>query len=360
VIAILLVGGMGTRLRPFTLDRPKALLPILNKPFISYQFDLLKGSGVTDVVLAANKSWKKSLPEIQKLARNLFRVHLACEPVPLGTGGAIRYAFDVVQKSVGTKRNNEPVLILNGDLFIDFDVKKLVQSHTHKMAQLTLLVKKVKNPSRFGVVLMDKKGYVKRFIEKPKNPPSKWINAGVYVMNSSIIDSIPTGVPTSVERETFPLLLKKGMRVVGCPSTGYWNDIGTLSSYLAAHRDLIEKKNRWTRINFFRRNGALYGSHCKKIGKVLIQGRVIFGNRCQISSGTKFEGFCVFGSGVKISEGSTFKDVVVMDNVSLGKGVVVRNAIIGSDSEIQDFVNLSGQTIVALAKKSKISSYTRC
>src|SRR5262245_61837590 len=120
--AILLIGGFATRLRPLTVRRPKALIPVLNRPFLSYQLDLLADAGVTDVILACGRQTKPWANALKRLTPSGMRMHFAFEPEPLGTGGAIRFAYDALVKKTG--ESNEPVLIFNGDVFFELDVSK--------------------------------------------------------------------------------------------------------------------------------------------------------------------------------------------------------------------------------------------
>ncbi len=252
--AILLIGGLGTRLYPLTLSKPKALLPVLDRPFLSYQLDLLKAGNVREVMLACserNRAWKK---DFERLAPRGLKMRFAFESQPLGTGGAIRFAFDHFR----SRNDSSPVLVFNGDVFFDLRVEKFLAFHIKRNASCTIALTRVKDPSRFGLVKTSTSGRVEQFLEKSKRKTSvRTVNAGAYLMAPEVIRRIPTGRAVSVERETFPMLLKEKAAVYGFPMKGYWNDIGTHESYLQAQTDLLTTKNFWTQDLLLRKRAAL-------------------------------------------------------------------------------------------------------
>ena len=220
MIAVLLVGGEGTRLRPLTEWLPKPMLPIANRPFLEHQIEHLRSHGIDDVILSCGYQ-----PEpIRQHFGDTLRY--AVEPEPLGTGGAIRFS------AVGI---DETFLVCNGDVLTDLDVGALVRQHRDRAATATIALHRVEDPSAYGLVRTEPDGRVTAFVEKP--PPGQadvdTINAGTYVLEPRVLDLIEPGRPVSVEREVFPRLIGDGLyaRV----DAGRWRDIGTPSSYLAAN-----------------------------------------------------------------------------------------------------------------------------
>jgi mannose-1-phosphate guanylyltransferase len=231
--AIMLIGGLGTRLRPLTLKTPKPLLPILDQPFLAYQLDFLQRHGFKEVVLCTAyraQDFHDMLGDGQHLGVRLTYVH---EESPLGTGGAIKNAEPFV---------DGPVLICNGDILMNLDLSELVDFHKSRKAAATVSLTDVDNPSAYGVVELEKDGRVRRFLEKPApgETDSHSINAGAYVFEKDVFSLIPKGVPCSVERETFPRMLDEKYPLYGKPLSGYWLDVGTLEKYEQAQRDVSE------------------------------------------------------------------------------------------------------------------------
>ncbi|HYT38650.1 MAG TPA: NDP-sugar synthase, partial [Acidimicrobiia bacterium] len=232
MIAIVLAGGEGTRLRPLTWTTPKPLLPIVNRPFLEHQLSWLAGHGVTGVVLSLGY-------RSDAFAGRSFcdlPLQVAAEPEPLGTAGAIRFAAEI--GGVTTR-----FLVCNGDVLTDLDVSALVRFHEEREAEATIALTQVEDPSAFGVVPTDDDGRVLRFVEKPPpgEAPTDWINAGTYVLEPSVLDDIPAGRAVSIERETFPGLLNRAGRLYALPSPAYWLDIGTPAKYLEANTDRLAR-----------------------------------------------------------------------------------------------------------------------
>jgi mannose-1-phosphate guanylyltransferase len=231
--AIMLIGGLGTRLRPLTLKTPKPLLPILDQPFLAYQLDFLNRHGFHDIILCTAykaQDFHDTLGNGSHLGVNLTYVH---EDSPLGTGGAIKNAEPHVE---GT------TLICNGDILMNLDLRSLVEFHRDRKAAATIALTEVEDPRAFGVVELVAEGRVKRFLEKPApgETDSHWINAGAYVFEQSVFSLIPRGVPCSVERETFPRMLSENIPLYGKSLGGYWLDVGTLEKYEQAQRDVTD------------------------------------------------------------------------------------------------------------------------
>lgn len=229
---IMLIGGLGTRLRPLTLKTPKPLLPILDQPFLAYQLEFLKRMGFKDVVLCTAyraEDFHQLIGDGQRYGMHVDYVH---EESALGTGGAIKNAEQFV---------DGPVLICNGDVLMTLNLRELVDFHKRKKALATVALTKVDNPSAYGVVEMNIEGRIERFVEKPQpgETPSHTINAGAYVFEKEVFDLIPGNVVHSVERQLFPQLLEK-KRLYGKELSGYWLDVGTLEKYQQAQLDVAQ------------------------------------------------------------------------------------------------------------------------
>jgi mannose-1-phosphate guanylyltransferase len=223
MIAVVLVGGLGTRLRPLTNSVPKAMLPIANRPFLERQLDHLTAHGIDRVILACGYQ-----PD---LIREHFgdRLEYVVEAEPLGTGGAIAHAASGI---------TEPFVACNGDVLTDLDLTALVAQHRARGASATLALHTVDDPSRYGVVVTEPDGEVTAFVEKPQGPPpAMTINAGTYVLDPGVLAAVAAGREVSIERELFPRLVGHGLFAFaqGCR----WIDIGTPASYLQANLDCI-------------------------------------------------------------------------------------------------------------------------
>lgn len=229
--AVVLVGGEGTRLRPLTLTTPKPLLPIANVAFLERQLAWLGRFGVDEVVLSLGY-----LPEAftEHFADDRFgdiKLRFVVEHEPLGTAGGIRFAAEGI---------DERLLVCNGDVLTDLDIGQLLAFHEEREADATIALTRVDDPSAFGVVPTRADGEVVAFVEKPPRhqAPTHWINAGTYVLEPGVIDSIPPRLKVSIERETFPRMLETPGRLYATKSSAYWLDIGTPQKYLQAQLDV--------------------------------------------------------------------------------------------------------------------------
>lgn len=237
MLAVVLVGGYGTRLRPLTLDIPKPMLPVANRPMIVRLVERLAAGGVTEVVLALGfkpEPFATAFPDgVLRTEHGPVQVHFAVEPEPLDTGGAIAFAA----RHVGV---SSTFVVANGDVITDLSVADLVAAHRAGGRLATIHLTRVDDPSKFGVVECAPDGRVLRFVEKPApgETSADTINAGTYVFEPAVLDLIPALERVSVERDTFPRLVDQGQ--LGTYLTDdYWIDTGLPEQLLTANLDLV-------------------------------------------------------------------------------------------------------------------------
>jgi mannose-1-phosphate guanylyltransferase len=281
VIAIILVGGEGTRLRPLTYETPKPMLPVANRPFLEHQVEHLRRHGVERIVLACGYR-----PDAIQ-AHFGDRLEYMVEPTPLGTGGAIAHA------AAGLR---ETFVVANGDVLTDLDLTALVGLHRGRGARMTLALHPVDDPSRYGVVVTAADDAVTAFVEKPApgTVDSVTINAGTYVVEPDVLDLIPPGRAVSVEYDVFPLLVGAGLYARSF--AGYWRDIGTPSSYLAANLERMPP-------------GGLVDATAAVDPGAHVTGSVV-GPGCRIEAGARVSASVVL-AGAVVAAGRTVDNQVV-------------------------------------------------
>jgi NDP-sugar pyrophosphorylase family protein len=230
--AIILAGGEGTRLRPLTLSLPKPVVPVVDRPFLRHQLDLLARAGVRDVIFSVAYQPEKVRLVFGDGSADGFAIRYAVEASPLGTGGAVRNALDLL---------DERTIVLNGDVLTDVDLASVLASHEASGAAASLVLTPGPNPAAYGLVEIDTDGRVRRFLEKPE--PSQittdTINAGIYVLETRVLDLIPPALNHSIERGFFPALLGRGDLVRAHVHRGYWIDIGTPEKYRQVQTDIL-------------------------------------------------------------------------------------------------------------------------
>jgi len=217
---LILAGGLGTRLSKILSDRPKPMAPVAGRPFLEYLILQLRGHGFTDIVLCIGYLGDQVRAYFDDGSDWGVYILYSHEPEPLGTGGAIKIAAELVEE--------ENFLVMNGDSFLDIDLHELVNYHLKKRALATMALVEVEDPARYGAVEIDENGELENFAEKGESSKSKLINGGIYVFNRKIFDYIPRG-KVSLEKEVFPKLIGKGF--YGRPVKGFFIDIGVPEDY---------------------------------------------------------------------------------------------------------------------------------
>jgi NDP-sugar pyrophosphorylase family protein len=225
---VILAGGQGTRLQSLPGDVPKPLRPVNGRPFLSYLVEQVRGAGARRIILSLGYR-----PDAFRDIAAQENLEVSLESTPLGTGGGLRTALPLLR--------SENVMVLNGDSYASVDVGLLAALQRRRRAQATMLLAEIEDVSRYGRVDIDEDGSVLSFAEKGEAGPGL-INAGVYVLQRSVVAAIPEGRAVSLERETFPSLI--GNRFFGEPGAFAFLDIGTPESYAAASEFFQKTRGR--------------------------------------------------------------------------------------------------------------------
>jgi mannose-1-phosphate guanylyltransferase len=305
--AVILVGGLGTRLRPLTLSAPKPMLPTAGVPFLTHLVTRIRDAGVSHIVLGTSYRAEVFSSYFGDGSALGVELEYVVEDEPLGTGGAIG--------NVASHVHADTVLIFNGDILFGVDLTALLECHRRTGAQVTLSLTRVADPRPFGVVPTDGEGRVSAFLEKDPDPVTDQINAGVYVFNRAVVDAIPTGRPVSVERETFPGLLAAGAHVHSLVDTAYWRDLGRPADFVAGSADLVRGVVS---------SPALPGP----VGEALVLADAEVDPSAQVVGGT------TVGRGAKIGAGAVVDGSVLFDGAVVGPGAQVRRTALGFGAEV--------------------------
>ena len=323
--AVILVGGLGTRLRPITYDVPKALVPLRNRPFMGYMLDFLRNGGLDGAVLSLGY-----LPTpIQEYLAGFdlagFSVDYAVEEHALGTAGGIKNAARFL-------REGGSVVAVNGDVLSGTDLKSLIERHKETDALATITLTSVEDPTAYGLVEVDHDMVVRRFIEKPAadEVTTNLVNAGIYVLEPEVLEMIPPGREVSIEREIFPDLVGSGL--YGYLAAGYWKDIGTPQRYLEGTWDLLAGvvdstlPERDETGSLVYEGGLTSGAH--------IGPQAVVGHHCSVGSDSSVER-AVLHDRVAIGADCSLRECIVAEGARIGDGAEVRaGAVIGKDARI--------------------------
>ncbi len=325
-----MAGGLGTRLRPLTVGHPKHLLPVGGVPFLQHQIVKLAAAGVRRIVLATSYHAEAFEPVFGDGAGLGVRLVYVTEDEPLGTAGALANAATVLESGA-----DDPVVALNGDVLSAHDLSAQLVRHRDHDADVTLHLVEVPDARAYGCVPTDSRGRVLAFHEKSPDPVSRQVNAGCYVFRRRLLDRIPTGRPVSVERETFPDLVRSGALVLGHVENTYWIDVGTPAALVRASADVVRGLA-----------GAAAGTeHGRTGGQRWIAGSArvdpsaaVVGGSCvhdgaEVAAGALVDGSIVL-PGAVVGPRASVVDSVLAADAAVGARTVLRDAVVGERAQI--------------------------
>ena len=308
-VGILLVGGFGTRLLPLTNKTPKPMLPIANLPVTEHQLLAAKAAGITKVVLATAYLAETFTPYFGDGSKWGIELKYALESEPLGTGGAIRNAAELILSEIS---ENEPIVVFNGDVLSRHDLAAQIKLHQSSSAAATLHLVNVEDARPYGCVPFDESGRVTDFLEKMENPITNTINAGCYVFSPQVIREIELGKVVSVEREVFPELLKRGRVVQAFVDNSYWLDMGTPKALLKGSQDYVGTRE------------------------------FIVGENSKISSSAKISSASAIGNNVTIGANVEISASIIRDGVTIAEGCKLENVFIEANTTVPEKTQASG------------------
>ncbi|MDH5448474.1 MAG: NDP-sugar synthase [Candidatus Bathyarchaeota archaeon] len=360
--ALILAGGFGTRLRPLSCTRPKLLFPIANKPLLDITLERLAENGVNEAVLAVN-FMADALERACGKSKHGIKLHYSRDAPTkpktahlsqgaLGTGGPIKQA----EKLLGRKA---PFFVLNGDILTDSNYSEIMKEHKKNNGIATIALRRVEDPSHYGVVKLTKKNRITRFVEKPsKKAPSNLANAGIYVLEPSILNYIPVGKRCSIEREIFPKLAKEG-ELFGHEIKGLWVDVGKPADYIKANRLWLEagmetssnsakaKKGKKTEI----KEAVAIGEGVSIGEKSIIGPNVSLGKKVSVGKEVHIKDSIIFPHTI-ISDLTTIEGVIIGESVIVGRKVKIgKGCLIGDNTVIRDNITLTHDVKICPSKE---------
>ncbi|OXS56169.1 mannose-1-phosphate guanylyltransferase [Cohnella sp. CIP 111063] len=322
--ALLLAGGLGTRLRPLTEHLPKPMALVGNRPWLEHLLLHYKEQGVNEFVIAVKHYRELIESYLGDGSKYGVRIDYSVEKELLGTAGAIKNAERLL---------SDRFVVVNADIIHQVNLTAALRYHEEHGGAVTICLTEVEDPSHYGVVEQTDGGRIVRFTEKPKKEeaPSNRINAGIYIMERRALDFVPAGKVVSIEKETFPLLIDNGSGVYGHPIGGYWMDMGTKERYRQLHWDLLDRrfplridgkemedKSIWLGDNVRVGQGVLF------IPPVMIGDDVTIGDRAIIGP------YAVVGKGSRIGKQVRLANSILWDRCKIRAGAQLNECIFGT------------------------------
>ena len=326
--AVLMAGGSGTRLRPLTCDLPKPMVSVLNRPIAEHIINLLKRHNITEIIATLYY-----LPDVM---RDYFQdgsdfgvqmTYAVEEEQPLGTAGCVKNIEQWL---------DDTFITISGDAITDFDLQAAIAFHKEKKSQATLVLTRVPNPVEFGVVITDKDGKIKRFLEKPSLSEifSDTVNTGIYILEPEVLKYLPENEESDFSKDLFPLLLEKGEPMYGYVADGYWCDVGHLEAYREAQYDGLAKKVKLDFPYYEKSEGIWIGSNTYIDSSVTIETPALIGDNCRIGARVKIEAGTVVGDNVTIGSDADLKRPIIWNGATIGDEAHLRACTVSRGTRI--------------------------
>lgn len=355
--AVIIAGGLGTRLRPLTYNIPKPIVPVVDVPFIVHQIELLKQHGIDEIIVNLHylpNAIKDALGNGKQFGVKLY---FSLEKEPLGTAGAVKNAEEYF------RNDPDPLVVFNGDVLTDINITKLIDYHREKRSKATIALTPVDDPTAYGLVLMDKDGRVTEFLEKPsferiEGLKQTEINAGIYILDPQVFKRVPKDERYMFEHHLFPGLLRDGEPVYGFTSEHYWLDIGNDRKYRMAHEAILRGEVA-ARIRGSREEGGYFvGERAEVAASAKVFGPVLIGREAKVLESATVKDYSVLGEKVVVGKHSIVSNSIIWKGTQIGENSEIENCIIGFNCRVEGHCKLSNATIAdhsVIAKGSILS-----
>lgn len=343
--AVVMAGGEGSRLRPLTLNRPKPMVPMVDRPVMGHIVELLKRHHISDIVVTVQYMASVIQDHFGDGAAFGVEITYSLEDRPLGTAGSVKRAEDLLR---------EPFLVISGDAVTDIDLTQVIERHRSAGALVTMTLKRVPNPLEYGVAICDDAGYVRELVEKPSwgEVFSDTVNTGIYVVDPAIFDYIDTDKPVDWAKDIFPRLLHQPQGIAGCVVDGYWTDVGTIDEYMRATRDYLTGHVNLPRIGRRLSDEVWVDGDVEIAVDARLQGPLYLGFGAKIKSGAQVIGptvirdYSIVDAGAIIDRSIIWRNSYVGERAELRGAVVLRQCNIKSRAVLSEGVIIGDQTMI--------------
>ena len=334
-----MAGGEGSRLRPLTINRPKPMVSIVNKPCLGHIFDLLKRHGIEDAFVTLQYLASVIQDSYGDGGAVGMRLRYSVEETPLGTGGSVRQIGDAL---------DDTFLVISGDAMTDIDLSKVIAFHKERKAAVTLTLVRVPNPLEYGVVITQPDGRITKFLEKPSwgEVFSDTINTGIYVIEPHVMQRFAIGETFDFSKDLFPQLLAAGEPLFGYVAEGYWTDVGSIAEYSRANADLLQGKMKSAPLGVEVRPGVFAGGDVVIDPSAKLTGPIYLGAGVRIAGGAEIIGPTVLRDAVTVDQAAYVESSIVWRNSYVGERADLRGTIVGRQCALKARVVLEEGSVI--------------
>ncbi len=314
---MILAGGLSTRLYPLTLDLPKPLVPVLDRPVLGHVIEYLRDFGIDDLVV--NVHYFPEAVTAYAGDGSTFGVSITYlhEPKLMGSAGAVRQEAE---------RFVETFVVIGCDDVTNLDLAAAIDFHRARKAEATIVLTEVADVSQYGAVIVDSHGRILEFQEKPSpgTERSKLANTGVYIFEPQLLGRIPQKTFYDFGKQVFPELLTANAAFYGMRQQGYWCDIGTPDEYRRVHRDALQGRLALAPPDGARiADGVLIGAGANISPKATVSGPTCVGARSIVEDGAQLVS-SILWQGVRVGVGARVNNAVLGNDVVVADGAVVQ------------------------------------
>ena len=334
-----MAGGEGSRLRPLTINRPKPMVSIVNKPCLGHIFDLLQRHGVTDAYVTLQYLASQIQDSYGDGGGVGMKLRYSVEETPLGTGGSVRQIGDAL---------DDTFMVISGDALTDFDLSAIVRFHRERRAAVTITLYRVPNPLEYGVVITNDEGRITKFLEKPSwgEVFSDTINTGIYVIEPRVLERYAIGESFDFSKDLFPKLLEEGEPLYGYVADGYWTDVGSIPEYARANGDVLFGRVKTAPVGREIRPGVFSNGDVEIDDAARLIGPIYLGNGVKIGAGAEIIGPTVIRDYVAVDGGAVIDRSIVWRNSYIGERAELHGALVGRQCAVKSRVILEEGTVV--------------
>lgn len=326
--AVLMAGGEGLRMRPLTTNLPKPLLPVVGRPLMAHTIHLLRAHGITDIVVTVQYQ--------AGLIRDYFgdgsdlgvEIRYATETQPLGTAGSVKAA------ELGLR--DEAFLVLSGDAVAALDLTDFTRFHRSQGAALSMMLTPRTDPREFGVAVLGDDQRVRGLIEKPGwgDVLSDRVNTGIYCVEPSVLDLIPADTPSDWAKDVVPAMLAADLPVAGYVTEGFWEDVGSLASFLSVQGDVLAGRAGSPPDGFEVRPGVWLAEGVELDRTVELIPPLYLGPFTRVEAGAQIGPASVLGANTVVRRSARVEHCVIFDGCRIDSGAELRGAIVGRGTQV--------------------------